>query len=189
MKLSHDFYLYDNVVAIAKELIGKVLFSCIDNQITAGVIIETEAYNGTDDRACHAFGGRRTPRTEVMYHPGGVSYVYLCYGMHHLLNIVTGPKDVPQAVLIRALKPLQGIDIMRKRRKDKVPLSAGPGTVSQALGITTHHNGLSLHENMLWIEDHGILFESISAGPRIGVDYAGADALLPYRFSLSNDNS
>lgn len=98
-------------------------------------------------------------------------------------NVVTGPKDVPQAVLIRALKPVQGIDIMQKRRKDKVPLSAGPGTVSQALGITTHHNGLSLHENMLWIEDHGISFESISAGPRIGVDYAGADALLPYRFT------
>lgn len=188
MKLYSDFYLQDDVVTIAKELIGKALFSCIDDNITAGVIVETEAYNGVHDRACHAFGGRRTPRTEVMYHPGGVSYVYLCYGMHHLLNVITGPKDVPQAVLIRAIKPLHGIDIMRKRRKDREPLSAGPGTVSQALGITTCHNGLSLQENMIWIEDHDISFNKILASPRIGVDYAGADALLPYRFSLVDDN-
>lgn len=126
--------------------------------------------------------GRRTERTEVMYKAGGVAYVYLCYGMHHLLNIVTGPKEMPQAVLIRALKPLEGIDLMRIRRKGKEPLTSGPGTVAQALGITTHHTGVSLLGNSIWIEDHGITLDHMTSTPRIGVDYAGKDALLPFRF-------
>jgi DNA-3-methyladenine glycosylase len=166
---------------------GKVLFSCIDETVTAGIIVETEAYNGAEDRACHAYRGRKTPRTEVMFEPGGVAYVYLCYGIHSLLNVVTGPKDMPQAVLIRAIKPLEGIEAMTERRKGKMPLAAGPGTVAQALGITRKHSGISLLENKLWIEDHGLVFDSIQAGPRIGVDYAGDDALLPYRFFLGED--
>ena len=183
-KLPPDFYQRSDVVQVARELIGKVLFSCIDETVTAGIIVETEAYNGTEDRACHAYRGRKTPRTEVMFEPGGVAYVYLCYGIHSLLNVVTGPKGMPQAVLIRAIKPLEGIEAMTERRKGKMPLAAGPGTVAQALGITTKHSGISLLGNKLWIEDHGLVFDSIQAGPRIGVDYAGEDALLPYRFSL-----
>ncbi len=187
MKLSSDFYQRDNVVTVAQELMGKVLFSCFEGKVTAGVIVETEAYDGIHDRACHAFGGRRTPRTEVMYRAGGVSYVYLCYGMHHLVNVITGPQDVPRAVLIRAIKPIEGIETMQKRRKGKKPLAAGPGTVAQALGITTKHNGLSLLEKTIWIEDQGIAFNDLLTGPRIGVDYAGSDALLPYRFFLPKD--
>jgi DNA-3-methyladenine glycosylase len=186
-KLPPDFYQRSDVVQVARELIGKVLFSCIDETVTAGIIVETEAYNGTEDRACHAYRGRKTPRTEVMFEPGGVAYVYLCYGIHSLLNVVTGPKGMPQAVLIRAIKPLEGIEAMTERRKGKMPLAAGPGTVAQALGITTKHSGISLLGNKLWIEDHGLVFDSIQAGPRIGVDYAGDDALLPYRFFLGED--
>ncbi len=188
-KLPLEFYRQEDVVAIAKELIGKVLFSCFNRQVTAGIITETEAYRGIDDRACHAFGGRRTPRTEVMYKPGGAAYVYLCYGMHHLLNVVTGPKDVPHAVLIRALRPLKGLELMKERRKGREPLASGPGTVTQALGITVKHNGLSLQGSQIWIEDHGLAFKAILSGPRIGVDYAGSDADLPYRFFLSDDRS
>jgi DNA-3-methyladenine glycosylase len=130
-KLLPDFYHRSDVVQVARELMGKVLFSCIDETVTAGIIVETEAYNGTEDRACHAYRGRKTPRTEVMFEPGGVAYVYLCYGIHSLLNVVTGPKDMPQAVLIRAIKPLEGIEAMTERRKGKMPLAAGPGTVAR----------------------------------------------------------
>lgn len=160
---------------------GKVLYSNFEGQVTAGIICETEAYNGVEDRACHAYGDRRTPRTEVMYQLGGITYVYLCYGIHNMLNVVTGPKNVPQAVLIRAIIPLEGIDMMAVRRNNKQSMSSGPGTVAQALGITTAHNGISLEENSIWIEDHGVVFDSITDGPRIGVDYAGPDAFLPYR--------
>ncbi len=186
-KLLRDFYQAEDVVSVAQSLIGKVLFSCQSGFITGGIITETEAYRGAEDRACHAYGNRRTSRTEVMFQAGGVAYIYLCYGMHHLLNIVTGPQNVPHAVLIRALKPLKGIRVMRERRKRKEPLTAGPGMVAQALGLTTDQNGLSLLENTLWIEDQGIVFESIQVGPRIGIDYAGSDALLPYRFFLKED--
>jgi len=186
MKLPASFYLRDDVVTVAKELVGKVLFSALGGKVTAGVIIETEAYNGVYDKACHAYGGRRTKRTEVMFSPGGVTYVYLCYGMHHLLNVVTGPRDVPSAVLIRALSPLQGVEAMRERRKQKEPLTGGPGTVAQALGIRAQHTGISLIGDEIWIEDHGIKLDSIEASPRIGVDYAGEDALLHYRFTGIN---
>jgi DNA-3-methyladenine glycosylase len=180
--LTPDFYRRDDVVLIAKELLGKVLFSSISGQITGGIITETEAYRGVHDRACHAYGGRRTPRTEVMYAAGGVAYVYLCYGIHHLLNVVTADKDVPHAVLIRSLKPYHGIDVMQKRRQGKKPLCKGPGNVTQALGITTAHNGVVLTSDLLWIEDHGIFFDKIETTARIGIDYAGEDAHLPYRF-------
>ena len=188
MRLRESFYQRSDVVQIARELVGKVLYSSMDGQVTAGMIVETEAYNGVVDRACHAFGGRRTARTEVMFRAGGVAYVYLCYGMHHLLNIVTGPQDMPQAVLIRALKPLEGLDVMLLRRKGKEPLTSGPGTVAQALGITTKHSGVSLLGNTIWIEDHGIAIPNIVTSPRIGVDYAGEDALLPYRFVGMNSS-
>lgn len=190
MKLSRDFYLQDDVVALARTLIGKVLFTYIDGRLTAGIITETEAYAGVVDKASHAYGGRRTNRTDTMYAQGGTGYVYLCYGIHHLFNVVTNVEGTPHAVLIRGVKPLEGIDIIRERRKfpknDKL-LSAGPGTVSQALGILTKHDRTDLLGNTIWIEDHSIVVpnDKVKITPRIGVDYAGEDAKLPYRFFVS----
>ncbi|HET6243919.1 MAG: DNA-3-methyladenine glycosylase [Bacteroidetes bacterium] len=188
--LSKYFYLRPDVVQISKELLGKVLFTNINGIITAGIITETEAYAGIVDKASHAYNNRRTNRTEIMFAKGGVSYVYLCYGIHHLFNIVTNIKDIPHAVLIRAIQPVQGLDEILSRRKLTKPtakMTSGPGTVSQALGITTAFSGLSLQGNIIWVEEKGIsvIENQIITGPRIGVDYAAEDALLPYRFRLS----
>lgn len=187
MKLTNDFYQRTDVVQIARELLGKELITNIDGELTSGIITETEAYNGIVDRASHAYGGKFTPRTQIMYAAGGVSYVYLCYGIHHLFNVVTNIEGVPHAVLIRNIKPLKGLEtILQRRNKTKAnkTLSTGPGTLSQALGIKTIHNGLLLQENTIWIEDAGLKIdpENIKSTPRISVDYAGEDALLPYRF-------
>ncbi len=155
------------------------------------MIIETEAYRGPEDKASHAYGNRRTNRTEVMYKAGGICYVYLCYGIHALFNIITNTHDIPHAVLIRALHPVDGIPWMLKRRKKSkldAKLTSGPGTLTQALGITLAHNGLSLHGPQIWIEDRGFKIDpkNIHASPRIGIDYAGEHALLPWRFTLKN---
>lgn len=197
MKLARDFYLEQDVVKISRDLIGKVLCTKFNGKITSGIITETEAYAGITDRASHAFGGRRTKRTEVMYAEGGTVYVYLCYGMHHLFNIVTNKKDIPHAVLIRAVKPLDGISLMLNRRnlsgksslkKNPGKISNGPGTVSQALGISTDNTGEKLSRDKIWLEDHNIKIneKEIISGPRIGVEYAKEDALLPYRFFIAN---
>ena len=190
MKLKKDFYLREDVVQIAKDLLGKYLCTKIDGTLTAGIITETEAYSGETDKASHAYNNRRTKRTEIMFAEGGVSYVYLCYGIHHLFNVVTNFKDVPHAILIRAIKPIIGIDTILKRRNASSlhnKIAAGPGTVSQALGIRTEHSGLDLTGNTIWIEDKGIKInkKDIVTGPRIGVDYAGEDAKLPYRFIVN----
>ncbi|MEW6469530.1 MAG: DNA-3-methyladenine glycosylase [Bacteroidota bacterium] len=187
MKLEKEFYTRSDVVLVSRELLGKYLFTRFEGRLTGGIITETEAYAGVTDRASHAYGGRRTKRTEVMYSEGGTAYVYLCYGIHHLFNIVTNKPDVPHAVLIRAVKPEIGIETILERRKQTVlhaKTAGGPGTVSQALGITTRHTGVSLLGNEIWLEDRGVLVmdDEITAGPRIGVDYAGKDARLPYRF-------
>jgi DNA-3-methyladenine glycosylase len=189
-KIGRDFYLREDVVNISKELIGKFLLTLIDGKLTSAMIIETEAYNGSVDKASHAYNFRRTARNEVMYGKGGVSYVYLCYGIHHLFNIVTNKEEVPHAVLVRAVLPKEGLDIVLKRRKVKTinkKVSDGPGTLSQALGIKTMHSGISLSGDSIWLEDRNVNFKKneITAGPRIGVDYAGKDALLPYRFRLA----
>jgi DNA-3-methyladenine glycosylase len=189
MKLASEFYMRDNLVQVAKELLGKVLFTKFNGVITAGVITETEAYAGVNDRASHAYKDRRTKRTEVMYAEGGTAYVYLCYGIHHLFNVVTNKKDTPHAVLIRSVKPLTGVDVIRKRRGKVLAdstLCKGPGTVSEGLGIKTSHSGLSLLGDQIWIEDKAVVIRQrdIIKSPRIGVDYAGADALLPYRFTV-----
>lgn len=188
-KLKRDFYLREDVVQISKELLGKYIFTKIAGKITSGIITETEAYAGITDKASHAYNNRRTARTEIMFARGGVSYVYLCYGIHHLFNVVTNAENIPHAILIRAIKPDEGLNLILKRRNaEKVnsKLSAGPGTVSQALGIKTIHSGLDLTGNKIWIEDKGIKInaEAIIAGPRIGVDYAEEDAELPYRFMV-----
>ena len=190
MKLPRTYFQSDDVVFLARDLIGKVLYSNIGGRLTAGIITETEAYAGVTDRASHAYNGRRTKRTEVMYLKGGVTYVYLCYGMHNLLNFVTGGAGTPHAVLIRGIYPTAGIPEIRKRRKNnKISvelLANGPGKVSNALGITTAHNALPLDGPLIWVEANSMPIgeTTILAGPRIGIDYAGEDAHLPYRFLL-----
>lgn len=184
-----DFYRRDDVVDVARDLLGKVLCSCIDGHLTKAIIVETEAYAGSADRASHAYGGRRTKRTEPMFREGGIAYVYLCYGIHHLFNVVTSRQDDPQAVLVRAGSPLVGVDEMLSRRgKTSVGknLLSGPGSLASALGICTKLTGESLLGNQLWIEDHGILVagDTIAIGPRVGIDYAGEDAARPYRFRI-----
>ncbi len=186
-KLPKSFYLGEDVVAIARQLLGKVLVSQIDGLHTAGIIVETEAYRGIEDRASHAFQGRKTERTAVMYQEGGRAYVYLIYGMYHLLNVVTNRAGIPDAVLIRALEPLEGIEHMlqrRKRHRFDVQLTNGPGKLTKALGISLEHYGTLLTGNLLWIEDRGLHLptDAIVSGPRIGVDYAGNDAQNPWRF-------
>lgn len=184
-RIERSFYRNTDVVQVARSLLGKVLLTHLDGVRTAGVITETEAYAGVNDRASHAFGGRRTPRNEVMYGDGGFSYVYLCYGIHHLFNVVTHSSGTPHAVLVRAIHPLEGMEVMMARRGNvKKFTTGGPGTLTQALGITTALNGTDLLSGTIRIEDRGIHVPErlIVAGPRIGVDYAKEDALLPYRF-------
>jgi len=184
-KLPLSLYQTSDVVNIAKTLLGKLLCTHIDGHLTGGIITETESYAGITDRASHAYGGKRTPRTEIMYHAGGVAYVYLCYGLHSLLNVVTGPQETPHAVLIRALHPTHGLAHMHTRRKSK-NLTQGPGALASALGITCALNGTPLSSDTLWIADIDLILDEkqIVIGPRIGVDYAGLDSKLPYRFSL-----
>lgn len=186
-KLEKEFYIRQDVVNISKELLGKYLITKIDNKITGGIISETEAYAGTIDKASHAYGNKRTKRTEVMYLEGGVAYVYLCYGIHSLFNIVTNVKDIPHAILIRGIKPIIGEEIMCKRRNKSIidnSFCSGPGTLSQALGIKVNHSGIKLYDNEIWLEEGNYKMEkgAIKTGKRIGVDYAGEDALLSYRF-------
>ena len=171
---------------------GKVLFTKINGETTAGIIVETEAYFGVKDKASHAYGGRRTDRTETLYSHGGVSYVYLCYGIHHLFNVVTSVQDDPHAVLVRAIEPLIGKEIMELRRNmsaSKPSISAGPGSAAKALGIDRTFNKKDLDGHEIWIEDHGISYpqSEIIAGPRIGVAYAQEDALLPWRFFVKGN--
>ena len=192
--LTKDFYTRPDVVVIARELLGKLLVTQFDGKRTSGIITETEAYEGITDRASHAYSGRRSERTEIMYRAGGTAYVYLCYGVHSLFNIVTNVEDIPHAILIRGIKPVDGIQFMLERTGKKEisgNFSNGPGKVSKALGIHYSHSGYDLTKKPLkkqdpgiWLEDNGFLVnqENIRITPRIGVEYAAADALLPYRF-------
>jgi DNA-3-methyladenine glycosylase len=188
-KLPSSFYSRKNVLQIAKELLGKLLVTNWEGIITSGRIVEVEAYMGIADKASHAAGGKRTKRNEIMYGEGGFAYVYLCYGIHHLFNVVTNLKDVPHAILVRALEPARGIEEMLIRTGKKKPdysLTRGPGNVSKALGIYTRHNGIYLADDKLYIADDGKRYKKkeVMVAPRIGVDYAGEDALLPYRFYI-----
>ncbi len=188
-KLREKFYTRDDVVDVARDLLGKVLCTQIDGHLTKAVITETEAYAGIEDRASHAYGGRRTQRTEPMFASGGIAYVYLCYGIHHLFNVVTGRRDNPHAVLIRAGSPLVGVEHMLTRRSKSsadAKLLAGPGSLACGLGILTKHTGTSLSGDTIWIEDQDVkVFDDrIRIGPRIGIDYAGDDVAKPYRFLI-----
>ncbi len=192
LRLLPSFYLRSDVVQVARDLLGKVLVTEFDGRRTAGIITETEAYRAPDDRASHAYNNRRTARTEVMFAEGGRAYIYLCYGIHHLFNVVTAAEGAAHAVLIRAIEPLEGLDWMLERRaikhKTSPALTTGPGALSQALGLTTRWTGQSLHapDTPIWIEDRSIpvLPIDIAAGKRIGVDYAGECAERPWRFWL-----
>jgi DNA-3-methyladenine glycosylase len=186
-----SFYLRPDVVQIARELLGKVLVTNWNGAYTSGRIVETEAYAGEMDRASHAFRGI-TPRTAVMFGEGGVAYVYLCYGIHQMFNIVTNVKGTAHAILIRAVEPIEGMDIMLQRTSKKVldkTLTRGPGNVGKAFGFHTSQCGVSLHGEDLYIADDGFVVEetSIVASPRIGVDYAGDHALLHYRFYIKGN--
>ena len=196
-KLEIDFYQRPNVLQIAKELLGKILVTNWNGpdgyrEETSGRIVEVEAYNGVIDKASHASGGRRTNRNEIMYGDGGVAYVYLCYGIHHLFNVVTNKKEKPHAILIRALEPIKGIGVMLERtgkRELDNSLTRGPGNVSKALGIFTKHTGESLLSKTLFIaeDDFYLSKKALASSPRIGVDYAGEDAKLPFRFFIKGN--
>jgi len=192
-RLPLDFYTRTDVLQNSQDLLGKVLVTEFDGLRTACRITETEAYRAPDDRACHAFGNRRTARTEVMFHEGGRAYIYLCYGIHHLFNVVTAPEGAAHAILIRAAEPVEGVEIMLKRRRltaYNLRLTTGPGALSQALGLTTRWTGQSFFapNSPIWIEDRGDVFSEneIASGKRIGVEYAGECADWPWRFWLKN---
>ncbi|MDQ1856407.1 DNA-3-methyladenine glycosylase [Chryseobacterium sp. WLY505] len=192
MKLPLSYYSNQDVLFLAQDLLGKILYTEINGETTAGIIVETEAYFGVKDKASHAYGGRRTDRTETLYSHGGVSYVYLCYGIHHLFNVVTSVENDPHAVLVRAVEPLIGKEIMELRRNmpaSKPAISAGPGSAAKALGIDRSLNRKDLSGHEIWIEDQGISYtpDEIAAGPRIGVAYAQEDALLPWRFFVKGN--
>lgn len=190
--LPQSFYERDDVVTITKELLGKIVVTKLDNLTTAGRIIEAEAYNGPFDKAAHSYNNRRTKRTEVMYSQGGVAYVYLCYGIHQMFNVVTNKAGIPNAILIRAIEPIAGIETMLKRSNKNIhsfDLTRGPGNVAKALGLHTRHTGMNLQRDELFIADDGLVYkeDEIAATVRIGVAYAAEDALLPYRFIVKGN--
>lgn len=189
-KLSIDFYKRNDVLSIARELLGKIIVTRFEDGLTSGRIVETEAYVAITDKASHSYGGKRTARNEHMYANAGTSYVYICYGIHHLFNIVTNEPGIPDAVLIRAVEPLEGIPVMLNRcgkRKADHSLTKGPGNAGRALGISRLHSGLNLISGkQISIMDDGLIASTELTGTskRIGIDGAGADALLPYRFYI-----
>ena len=191
-RLRRQFFLRPDVTAISRDLLGMYVFSRMPGaEVTGGRIVETEAYAGVGDRANHAYGNRRTARTEVMFGPGGVAYVYLCYGLHAMLNVVTNRDGIPDAILIRAIEPTHGLATMVRRRGRTAAtpgLTAGPGNVARALGVGTCHNGLDLAGKMIWLEDRHrpVAPADIVAGPRVGVEYAGPDAKRAWRFRVRN---
>ncbi|NJN25334.1 MAG: DNA-3-methyladenine glycosylase [Cyclobacteriaceae bacterium] len=190
-KIDLTWYQSDDVTRVAKLLLGKVLCTQLDGVLTKGIIVETEAYSGFNDKACHANNQRKTNRNAVMFDAGGKAYIYLCYGLHHLVNVVTNVAGRADAVLIRALQPLLGIDEMLRRRNMSQPakrLTAGPGVLSKALGITTKQYGVPLDGNILWIEDAPqIADDKVVSSTRIGVEYAEEDALKPWRFYIKEN--
>ena len=190
-KIEMSWYLNDNVLEIAKRLLGSLLCTNFDGIVTKGKIVETEAYSGSNDKACHANDQKKTKRNQVMFAHGGHAYVYLCYGVHHLFNVVTNKAGSADAVLIRAVEPIKGIEKMLDRRsmtRAEKRLTAGPGVLSQALGIQTIHYGTALNSDSIWIEKGEPLDESqVVSTTRVGVDYAEEDALKPWRFYIKEN--
>jgi DNA-3-methyladenine glycosylase len=191
-KLGTEFYESNNVIETAKQLLGKIIVTKLNGELTQARIVETEAYIAVTDKASHSFNGRRTLRNEHMYGNGGITYVYICYGMHHLFNVVTNKKNVPDAVLIRAAEPVAGIDIMLQRtRKSKLDatLTKGPGNMSRALGITKQYSGIKLTGSQIYICDDAYKLSTASIGisKRIGIDGSGEAINYPYRFYIKGN--
>jgi DNA-3-methyladenine glycosylase len=190
--LSREFHGRD-AVTVARALLGKIVVHETAEGVAVARIVETEAYRGPADRASHSWGGRRTARNEVMYGPPGRAYVYFIYGMHWCLNVVTAEEGVPEAVLVRAAEPLEGAELMRARRGVAVAdaeLLRGPGNLCRALGITGERNGADLALPPLFVADAPAVRASrVRETPRIGVDYAGADSALPWRFVVADSPS
>lgn len=184
--LPTSFYQSADVIDIAQKLIGMYFRTSIQGLESCIRITEVEAYAGVNDRGSHVYGGKRTPRTEVFYKPGGVAYVYLCYGIHNMFNIVTGPQNDPKAILIRAGEPISGVEKMLERRgmeRLEKRLTTGPGSLAKAMGIQANHNGLPINGEVIGIYyPNETVPVDIRTTPRIGIDYAGEDAFLPYRF-------
>lgn len=189
MKLSLSYYLQPDVLFIARDLLGKELVCTLGGELCSGIICETEAYKGITDKASHAFEGKMTERNSPMFEQGGIAYVYLCYGIHHLFNVVTNVEGIPDAVLIRGIIPLRNQMLMQKRadiRKFKFN-GIGPGKVSTLLGINRVHNRVNLCGDEIFISDGKLTLtdDLVEVSPRIGVGYAGEDAKLPYRFNIN----
>ncbi len=191
MKLSLSYFRNEDTLFLSRDLLGKFLFTDWNEGVTGGMIVETEAYMGPEDKASHAYGNRRTNRTDVMFRSGGVCYVYFCYGMHYLFNIVTHREGIPHAILIRALEPTHGLDIMLQRcqKENTSALTSGPARLTKALGINEQHSGIELENSPIWIEDRGVVIkkDNIVASPRIGIDYAQEYILKPWRFTIKDN--
>jgi len=190
-KLKPSFYTGGDVVKIARSLLGKFLVTDLPGSVTSGMIVETEAYSWME-RGCHAFNHKKTNRNAAMFEGGGVSYVYLCYGVHELFNIVTNKPGIAEAVLIRALEPRDGIESMLSRCGIKNPkgITSGPGKLTKALGITRKHNLVDLNSEEVWIEDRGrkVKPNEIHSSVRIGMNFGGKDAVLPWRFTIKGNS-
>jgi len=191
-KLSREFYLRPDVLTVARDLLGKLLVVPGPNgEPVSGKLVEVEAYRGPEDRASHAYGGRRTKRTETMYRPGGVAYVYFVYGMYYQFNVVSNVVDVPHAILVRALEPVEGMEIMRARRHPHPDdnLTNGPGKLCIAMGIDRQLDGADLLGGRVWLEEYEIISSNrIARGPRIGIDYAEQWIEKPWRFWIKGNS-
>jgi len=199
-KLSREFYLRDDTLQIARGLLGKILVvPNVAGERISGMIVETEAYLGAIDKAAHSYGNRRTKRTETMYAVGGTVYIFFIYGMYFQFNVVVGKAGVPHAVLIRAVEPIENIEVMRERRsfrKDKSPtlkmpdknLTSGPGKLCIGLGIDKTFNNEDLLGEKIWLEKaRNVSADEIACGKRIGIDYAEEYAEKPWRFWLKDN--
>jgi DNA-3-methyladenine glycosylase len=190
-RLEQKFFTRRDTLRVASDLLGKLLVVPDGKgRRVSGMIVETEAYLGEIDKAAHSYGGRRTARNEITYAEGGHVYVFFVYGMYYQLNLVTGREGHPHVVLIRGVEPVEGIEIMRKRRgamKD-TNLTSGPGKLCIALNITRELNGEDLMGDRIWVEEHRkIKKPEIASGPRVGIDYAGEFVDVPWRFWLKGN--
>ncbi|WP_069661208.1 DNA-3-methyladenine glycosylase [Arcticibacter eurypsychrophilus] len=189
-KLPDEFYLREDVLLIARQLLGKKLCTDVDGLFSSGIIVEAEAYIGPEDRGSHAYNNKRTNRNEVMYARGGVIYMYICYGIHDMLNIVTGAEGSSHAILIRALQPVDGISIMQNRRgiTDLKKLCKGPGALAKAMGLFKLHNGISLQSNKIWIEEGEVVSpEQVVETARVGMNFEGIYKRIPWRFYIKEN--
>lgn len=192
-KLAREFYRRSDTLALARELLGKLLVvpDVASGARVSGIIVETEAYMGPEDKAAHSYNNRRTPRTETMFCAGGHAYVYFIYGMYFQFNVVTGGEGIPHAVLVRAVEPEEGIELMRERRpgRKQTELTSGPGKLCKAFGIDRSYNGEDLTDRRVWLEDAGrsLRAREIASGPRVGIDYAGEFVHKPWRFWIKDN--